>query len=440
MRSNGRFTLFVLAVCVGGTATPVRGQEAITYRVLAENAKPGSEPSVSTRFREAEAKISQGAYDPAADNLLRGAERLTKVIFNVPSLQLQRAITERVYAGAQRGDVLIAEWKIQEPFGRGMVVLTDTPYFSNYALRLAACTIRSRTDLAAFLDTALSWGKDPAISPMAKSSKMARTPGMTVSIPTGQPISFFRGDVFRGSPYPGVADFDFEGLFENGDWFFHFRIGKSGTERYLGVPPWIPERFPRLSELVKTWSFNQILGEIGNAVQPFAGGPDFTGLRDAILIAELVRRGISDDQVIELLRDPGPSHYDTRLVAVSKGFRDAGSEFIRRYFDPALRLYEDIGPGADRAVEGLFRNASMECSPEFEMQAMAVLKRGVFAHGPLIYLGGCSTSRETMAALEAIQMPTKEKADMKERVLHSIQLRIEHPRKPLNRAPAVEHH
>jgi len=291
MRSNSQFTLFVLAVCVGGTATLVRGQEAITYSVWAEYAKPGSEPSVSPRFREAEARISQGAYDPAADSLLRGAERLTKVIFNVPSLQLQGAITERVYAGVQRGDVLIAEWRIQEPFGRGMLVLTDTRYYSNYDLRLAACMIRSRTDLTTFLNTALIWGKDPGISPRAQPSRDVPTPGMTVGIQpasaslSSMPTSFgghrtrvWRTMISRDCSKTAIGSFISGSVRVELSATLASRRGfRSGFQDSASLS--------RRGGLVKSEA-------IGDAVQAF-GYLDFTGSRDAILIAEHVRRGIS---------------------------------------------------------------------------------------------------------------------------------------------------
>ena len=107
---------------------------------------------------------------------------------------------------------------------------------------------------------------------------------------------------------------------------------------------------------VGTEGFAQVRGEVGRQVKPFDGGPDYTSDRDQALIAELVRRGLSEAQVIELLTDvqPTPDAYNLRLGAVIQGFRDAGTtSFVSRSFLPALREYERIGPVASKSVATL---------------------------------------------------------------------------------------
>jgi hypothetical protein len=405
-----RTAFSLLATVLAGSSVSVYGQENIHYKVSATFARPADDSPIRAdgRFHAAEARVS-GAYDPTADALLQAAEKLVKSIFNVPSLQFQRAATERVSAGPKRGDVLIAEWNIREKFAEGPIVLVDTPYYSYYYLRLANCSIRSQADLTAFLSTALIWGKAPIFAHAGPPSPQVNSPGMTVLVPASPALTYFKGDLFTGAAYPGVGDFSFEGLLEGTDWFLNLRIGKSFTRSAYPVPPWVPERFPPLADLVKFWGLAQVRGEVGNKVKPFEGGPEFTGERDKILIAELARRGLSEDEVLDLLTDVERTAdgYQGRLISMIEGIRASGTDpFMSRFFTPALKAYEGIGPVAAKAVETLFGNAAVpRCPVDVEADALAVVKKGVFFEGPLNYLALCSTSPKTLAALQALNVP-----------------------------------
>ena len=197
-------------------------------------------------------------------------------------------------------------------------------------------------------------------------------------------------------------------MLEGGQWFFDFAVGKSGTGKFCGVPPWVPERFPPLSELAKSWSFEQIRGEVGHEVKPWVGVPDFTGERDEILIAELARRGLPQAQLIDLLLDARPTAdgYFSRLASVSRGFKAAGKGPVEKiFFEPALEAYERLGPVADQSVEALFRKAAIQgCSSDVEARALDVMRKGTFVSGPLTYLGECSSSPDALAAIEAVSV------------------------------------
>jgi hypothetical protein len=189
-----------------------------------------------------------------------------------------------------------------------------------------------------------------------------------------------------------------------------------------------------LAELAKSWGHAQIRGEVGQTVKPFEGGPDFTADRDRILIAELARRGLSDDQVLDLLVDVQPTEdaYYRRLGAVIGGMKDAGAApFISRLFLPTFKAYERIGPVANKSVDSLFKSAAVpHCQGDVEALALEVLKSGVFPDGPLAYLSLCSTSRETIAALRTISLPTEQLEKAREFAIKEIQRHIDYPVKP----------
>jgi hypothetical protein len=422
-------TNLALLLCVVGAGAHAFGQESIRYQVRpGVQVQPGTPDGPDTRFQEAEAKLSSGTYDPAADALLLGTEKFTKALFHVPSLKFQRAVTERVPAGPRRGDVLIVEWTLQEQFGKGSIILTDTPYFSAFVLRVSECQIHSQAGLTTFLDSLISVGRQT--TPLPGPDLPGR---MSVSM-NSPAITWFNGWTIPYSPYPSIADFGFSALLVGTEWVLEFRVGRSRSSSFYPVPPWVPERFPPLSELIKSWSSDRIHNEIGNPVKPFEGAPDFTADRDRILMGELASRGLAPAQVTEFLTK-GPATadgYSQRLSLLIAGFAAAGMSFEKQYFTPTLATYDHIGPVAGAAVTVLFRAASAAghgCSPKVESQALAEIKKGIFLQGPINYAAVCSSSPETLAALEVANMPTGDLEKSKEFATRQIRNRIDRTRK-----------
>ncbi len=427
-------------------------QDPIRYEIHPQFAtpRPDSPDRPDVMFRVAEARISTGSFDAVAESLLHGTERYTKHAFNLPSLEFRRAATERVTSGAQRGDVLIAEWTFQEAFGKGSIILTDTPYYSRFALRVNECQIHTQVELTTFLKAALNCPCWALSSPQGnlgtdatlKMGGITTGPPFTILLPAGTPpITFFWGSRTPSSPYNFIADFEFSAVFEGGQWFLDFAVGKSGTEKFYGVPPWVPERFPPLSELVKSWSFEQIRAEVGKEVKPWVGVQAFTEKRDEILITELARRGMSQDQVIDLLRDTQPTAegYSSRLGAVGYGFKNAGKgPFEKLFFEPALETYERIGPVADKSVWALFGDAAIQgCASDIEARALGMLMKGTFVSGPLAYLSECSSSPDALTVVEAVSVasgtPDRGLKRAKELAIRQIRNRVASSSKPVER-------
>ena len=370
-------------------------------------------------------------------------EGIATSIFNVPSLRFERAVTERIPPGPGRGDVLIAEWSIHEAFGRGSLILTDTPYYSDYTLRLADCKIASQADLTNFLHALMAPPGGRTAAPAATPSRPPNfeLPPTNVSIDEDIPRSpAFAGSRLGTQSASFLADFEFAGVRQGKEWYLHFGVGKSYRSYPFTAPPatagllvgsaYIPERFPLLADLIKSWSSGQIRKEVGRTVESL-NGVVFTTHRDQVLIAELARRGLTSDQIADLVTDvaPSPENYNSRLTSVASGYRDAGKGSFADIFEPALEAYEHVGPGAEAAVFSLFGRAqSLRCSSAIEERALGLLKAGVFLRGPMGYLGRCSTSPATIAVVEKIDSPNEDVERTRMAAITVIRRRIANPR------------
>jgi hypothetical protein len=67
-----------------------------------------------------------------------------------------------------------------------------------------------------------------------------------------------------------IADSGFDGILEGKEWYIHFAIGNNYNAGLRdGTLGFIPERFPLLTDLVKSWGSGQIRREVGHEVRPF---------------------------------------------------------------------------------------------------------------------------------------------------------------------------
>jgi hypothetical protein len=431
MRKPSAVITFLLA----GLATSIgaSGEDLVVYRdssltwITAKNS-----PEVA--FGEARKLLNAGFMDPQARAVLGAAEVFTREVFNVPTLQFRRAVTYR----DATGDNLVAEWATSEPFGVGSVILKDTPYLSVYHLALSHCRIASRADLTSFLTTLLASGKSP----------IPLWPGaLTVDLQASAPrIDQFHVGSPPFSPYRIVRDFVLLGQRDGEEWYVTVTIGKdftyqereaeddkdqNGPPGPYPVPPFVPERFPSLAELAKGWSGDRILREVGKPAGP-SPEFDFSDRRDEILIAELVKRGLSVDQFLDLVKSDS-LHPDLRLTTALYALRRAGVS-LDPYIKSALAMYLPLGAGEEVAT--LFNYAAEPCkvpirshrekatpSPEFEALALKLIKSGQSTEGPLAYLESCSNSRETLDALSSAAVPDSA-ATAKERAMGRIRRRL----------------
>jgi hypothetical protein len=364
-----------------------QGFRFITAEVSQESAARGR----SSAFTSLDADVTSGVFDPGAGKLLDAAQSFTKAVFSLPSLELVRATTRR-----DDGDVLIVKWAVNEPFAKGSLILQDLPYSSSYEFRLTGVGIQSKDDVANFLTKLLTWNKPPTNF----------VPSAFYVYSGSGPVRAYLARSYQSSSADlrnvtvGAATLD-------GAWFIEVELGKDFTRGYYPVTPFVPERFPPLEELVKSWGFNRIWGEVGRPVGP-DGSQGYSHFRDDILVTELIRRGLTEEQFVELLSNVDSVGLGTRAQVVLFALQQEGKgASLGRYFGPALRMYEHIGPGSSDAVETLFRFAAAACSKPYEAEAARLLKSGTFPNASLLYVSRCSASQDVLEAVSSADVPDK---------------------------------
>lgn len=207
--------------------------------------------------------------------------------------------------------------------------------------------------------------------------------------------------------------------------FIQVNIGKAFSDGLSGVPAFLPERFPPLPVLARSWDEDKILHEIGKPTDPSLGG-NFSEHRDLILVTELARRGLSETSFIKLLLTVPSRELASRASTVFRAMHEAGKDSdVDRYFEPMLAAYQRLGSSANGAVEEAFRVLSgrKACAREFEQSAFTLLQAGTIQEMALHYLGECSNSEEAAHMLESISVPSQ-LAPMKESTLLRIQSRV----------------
>jgi hypothetical protein len=367
------------------------------------------------RYSGLEMRLAEGALDPEAQAILQASTRFTKRLFSVPSLDLRRAISYRDGSG----DILLVEWNIEEPFGQGSVIVEDTPFVSAYALCLRDCRVSTQEELKALLSALLAdgWMR-----------------GVPIHVSPGAVIQGFAGKTMTSS-VDLLHDLELVGYASADAWYLTLQVGKSHSRADYPVPPFVPERFPPLAELIETWTASQIRIEVGRQAGPT---PDFQlpEPRDRVLITELARRGLTTEEIVDLLGSAPPGRLRSRVGTVIAALHAAGNTVpLSSYIGPAIERYRQIGPKADLAVEALFNFAKAGCSqwepekidkalregtPVFEEQAIKALREGMFVRGPRTYLSVCSASEEGLAAVAGMKGNSRDKQSAIDSIRHRI--------------------
>lgn len=124
-----------------------------------------------------------------------------------------------------------------------------------------------------------------------------------------------------------------------------------------------------------------------------------------MLIAELARRGISEQQFLDLLAGNVVRDLRSRLSDVWIGLSDAfAGSLMARYGSAALHRYAEIGARAEDTAEAYFLG---HCSPDLDKLAKATLKEHLYWTGPINYIGGCSNSMDDLRFLEGLPVPER---------------------------------
>lgn len=403
--------LLLLASYFSVALLPLFAGDRIEFQVVA-----GLTPAENTRpdvlLQAAQKDLALGVFDPRADLLLRAAEGFTKDVFNFSALKFLRAITYE----NDNSDEMLVEWNFKGPAAGGTLVLRDTPFLSEYTMRFGRCSCRTREDLSRLLTALVVWVKRPVNLGMIK-----------INLPASYPSSA----AFWGAPPPPfsevevIRDFNLLGWVTEQDLYLQINVGKAFTQSYYPVAPFIPERFPPLLELVQLWSSRRIWGEVGRLTGP-SKDIDLSEIRDSILITELAKRGLSENEFVELLRNGRPTQLHTRARVVLESLdRAKKAADFNRYFEAALAMYQSLGPSASNAVTELFRQRFRRtgCAEQLETDALRLLRESVFEEAAIGYLGQCSTSEATVRAIATAPVPDR-LLPLKQMALRDVQRRL----------------
>jgi len=391
--STLKYLLLILVLSASPAVIPAFAAGNITMQMVADwTPAENTRPDVLLHAEQKD--LTGGGFDPRADLLLKAAEGFTKDVFNFSGLTFLRAITYQ----NDNSDEMLVEWTFKGPATGGTLVLRDTPYRSEYTMRFNGCSCRTREDLSRLLTALVVWTKRPV---------------NLANININLPMSYPNSAAFGGAPPPlfsevgVIRDFNLLGWVTDQDLYLRINVGKAFTESYYPVPPFIPERFPPLTELLQLWSSRRIWGELGRPAGPNKD-VDLSEIRDEILITELARRGLSENEFVELLRNVRPYRLYSRARDVIESLHKAGNAMdFNRYFEAALRMYQGLGPSANNAVRELFRQRFRRagCAEQLEADALRLLRENVFQEVAIGYLGECSTSEDTVRAIVAASVP-----------------------------------
>jgi hypothetical protein len=375
-------------------AASLQGQ-GITLESDNRQVTSGEEHSADL-FMDLMTRVKSGHFEAEAAGVLTSAETCTLSEFDLPNLQLELKTTLRDGGG----DNLIAAWKFQDRDRAGTVILNDTPYFSQYVLRVSNPKITSASDAQEFLNSLF----DKASLPVE-----VRATKFTVST-SGARV---RVDAhFMMSPQPLVHEFRLSGTGYPDAWYGTVLFGKGLLQKCYAEPTFIPERFPALTELVKSWSVSRLWSEFGDKFDsPLAR--QHADDRNRVIITELLRRGMSPDDVIRLLQ-LDPNHRAERWVLlVTSSLVQERPGWVDEYLRPILTMYESVGPSAAAAVVNLFGAAALQCSHVAESVASDALNDPTARLGASAYLTRCSSSVETLGMLRQMvnsgQLPESER-------------------------------
>jgi hypothetical protein len=373
------FLVFLATFTLCGSA-----QDNDAVRILTT----GQTISPTALFKDAERRLAAGSFDTGAASLLKPADAFTKALIQVPDAVIDRYAT---YHGLD-GDCLIVSWKFAAP--AKMLILDDTPYQSIYLFRLPGARHLSAEDLLSFLKKVIAFEAPPLhLNPL----------GLTLSAgPASSTILFFSAEYVRSS-------YDLRNIFVSGGtdglgWYLAVTVPKQEARSFYPPPLLIPERFPPLSELLKTWSLEHIWSEVGaHANTPLS--ELLANQRNHMLVAELARRGLSEQQFVDLLVSKDVASLRGRLTEVWWGFSEAHAEnTYARYGAAALHSYARIGSRAEESADAYFAGA---CSPEFDSLAKVTLRERLYWTGPIDYISRCSNSLEDLRLLEGLDVPDR---------------------------------
>lgn len=353
------------------------------------------------------------AQDPWEKDILRAGERSFGDVVATPIGTLVGMTTVQ----SDEGDVLVANWHNagSADLGIRQIWMWDTPEHNWFVIKADAAAFASASSAERSLHHVLKWNfMLPSL--LQVDARYTSSPGP----------AFLTGQALLPSADLG-REYSLAGIWDNSEAYLVIRVGKAMFLRlYPEGGAYVPERFPPLKEVVRSWSKEQILSEVGKTWRlrgPIAN--HYT--RDAILISAAADRGLAAIDLYALLLSmdaPGPTAWEQRTWLVMRSLAQSRQlEHNRNAIeDITLRLarMESSGPLTLQAVFSVLRDSS---DSDYGELALRCLATGIYADAPLKYLMERAGSEDAYVRVKQAVVPQASRA-LQRAVLGRIRIRI----------------
>ncbi len=317
-------------------------------------------------------------------------------------------------------DILVARWKpiIDSQFTS--IWAWDTPQFNYMILECSLEAFGSPAQAERFIKTLIVW-KVPTLelSSITAAVRVGTHANGTILVGSGQVLP----------PYPYGVEFSLSAIQLDRRAYLVVKAGKGlfSIRHYPEGASYVLERFPPLRNRVQTWSQQEILEEGGKAYT-LTGPISRYDNRDAVLIQELVRRGVSEIQMEQLML-PNLDDIDLRSQRMFRVLRTLKqSNGVKQYnsaISNVLKRLENENPPQERLLELLLRELreGVGTGANFSEFAVGCITRGIAMNAALLYLEYNCDSTALFQKLSQTDVPELYHAS-KESTLNKIKVRL----------------
>lgn len=362
-----------------------------TARLVPVNLLENMARDIPAKIERIQREAASGEWKEDAEPIYKAAGFATRSLLSFETSRLNFRSTGKDQAGS---DVLFVAWDVTIA-GKSGLFLRDSCITSDYFVRLHDAST----------DWMLSALPKLAVPQHFRASIDIRTAGAD---------SYFSLEAI-GSSHAFVHDYELRGGTNDGDWLIELRVGKGLLSNFYGRTVWVAERFPPLSDQIRSWSLEKISSQLSSQ---FHGRTD----RDEILIAELVKRKPAPEILSQLIRRVATNRLllDVRFGQIVGTLYAVDPRWAEEFQFNSLREFIVMGPVAEDASMRAF---PATCSHRFESLAVDLVGTRTLMKSAFAYLAECG-SEEALAAVQA-SSPTRELEFDKNRALSAMRSRFQ---------------
>lgn len=370
------------------------------------------EQHIVSTIRVMTLRLPQNSWE---EDLVRAGERGFESVLNLPVGSRHGMVTLK-----DNGvDVLVGNWDSGQSSKLGIsgFWIWDTPDYAWFVVGSTRDNFSSLHSTAGWLEEVLKW-QFAAPEPLP----------LHLRYLSNSTSAFLNG--FAVLPYAERgSSYLVSGIGVGSDAYVLLKLGKSYLTRlYPEGGAYVPERFPPLRDLVKAWSQEQILSEVGKMwlkEQPDANN----NFRDSILISAAVEGGLKAADLESLLLPsnvPSELAWSQRvsavLAALTEHHQIAQARNVIAKATIEIGSREDVGENALRVV---FRWLGQSSDVDFCDLAVQCLKTCRYDSPPLYYLLAHGRSSEIYTSVKEAHIGSGSQA-LRDQVLREISDRIAH--------------